>query len=627
MASSTTLSGTPASRALWSERQPSASLVTSSPTTTALNRSSPISGPRCWPTPTSTSSLCCRGSNPTRSFEWQPIPCMSGKWHSTSSRGSGPTSLRRCTQKGIATSVSPATTRQPRDRHGMGLSQPSGATGARASTCRWNTRPTSPGPITKQQKRTSLPAPRRATMTPYPDTGSPTSPAAGAAAKQRERSGSSVPEPPPPRLHPDPSPGQRDESPWGSGSDLSQLPLLWRQTCSGDRRRSRPSPEQAWIPREDFEGLPRGNELKGRRGPPPRNRKQRGPGPRSRRGWDSGRRGSVCVPRRGWSSSLSCFRQAWSPDRGYRVVARKDGTEDGLPRLYLEWGLHSAPPPPHTGNLPRLARGPGRPGRLLRRPGATASDRLRNATWLAPRARRLLGRGRGRLQGQRPSSPGPEKRIRLRLDRVQCREVRKALLGWLGWGRFVEAWKPGDLILTSRQKVRSRVQRLLFERHEKNFSDTFVPLLYRPKDSRRQNIMVQIPGPGVPDRQELILNDVVDVPLKYVSEALDGKGEPALGSWLCHHSPLGLRSHRRRSPEGLDHRWLPPVVKSRLLGCLKGKVYAPAREGSLSPEEGSEGARTLTSSSSAKPSRGSWWPTSDRTRPRGWGLASASITS
>ena len=37
-----------------------------------------------------------------------------------------------------------------------------------------------------------------------------------------------------------------------------------------------------------------------------------------------------------------------------------------------------------------------------------ASDRRRNATRLAPRARRLLRRGRGRLQGQIPSSPGPE---------------------------------------------------------------------------------------------------------------------------------------------------------------------------------------------------------------------------
>ena len=75
-ASSTTLSETPASRALWSERQWSASLVTSSPTTMALNRSSPIWGLRCWPTPTLTSSLCFQGLNPTRPSEWQSIPSM-----------------------------------------------------------------------------------------------------------------------------------------------------------------------------------------------------------------------------------------------------------------------------------------------------------------------------------------------------------------------------------------------------------------------------------------------------------------------------------------------------------------------------------------------------------------------
>ncbi|MEW8688729.1 MAG: hypothetical protein AB2556_23175 [Candidatus Thiodiazotropha sp.] len=46
----------------------------------------------------------------------------------------------------------------------------------------------------------------------------------------------------------------------------------------------------------------------------------------------------------------------------------------------------------------------------------------------------------------------------------------------------MEAWKPGNLILTSRQKVGDRAQMLLFERH-KHFPDVPVPLLYRPKDT------------------------------------------------------------------------------------------------------------------------------------------------
>ena len=147
----------------------------------------------------------------------------------------------------------------------------------------------------------------------------------------------------------------------------------------------------------------------------------------------------------------------------------------------------------------------------------------------------------------------------------------------------MEAWKPCDLILTSRQKVRDRAQRLLFERHEKCFPDTPVPLLYCPKDTQRQNIMVSIPGPlldGRPDKQELVLNDVVEVPLKYAREVLDGKwGQDwALGYALTVHSSQGLSC---RPPESLDHRRLSPVVQPGLSCSLTGGVSQPARAGSM----------------------------------------------
>ena len=90
-----------------------------------------------------------------------------------------------------------------------------------------------------------------------------------------------------------------------------------------------------------------------------------------------------------------------------------------------------------------------------------------------------------------------KKRIRLQHDMVQCQEIRQVLPGCLGWERFVEAWKPCDLILTSILKVRDRAQKLLFERLEEYFLETSVPLLYRPEDTRRQNIIVTIPGPSL----------------------------------------------------------------------------------------------------------------------------------
>ena len=142
-----------------------------------------------------------------------------------------------------------------------------------------------------------------------------------------------------------------------------------------------------------------------------------------------------------------------------------------------------------------------------------------------------------------------KKRIRLQPDKVQCQEIRKALPGCLGWERFVEAKKPCDLILTSRLTVRDRAQKLLFERHDEYFPDTLVPLLYRPKDTRRQDIMVTNPGPllldGRLDQQELVLNDVVDVPLKYAREVFGGKwgSDRALGYALTVHSSQGLTIH------------------------------------------------------------------------------------
>jgi len=127
--------------------------------------------------------------------------------------------------------------------------------------------------------------------------------------------------------------------------------------------------------------------------------------------------------------------------------------------------------------------------------------------------------------------------IRLQPDKVQCQEIRKALLSCLGWDRFVEAWKPGDLILTLRQKVRDRVQQLLFKRHEDRFQDKKVPILYHPKDSRKQNIQVTIPGTD--RREELVLNDVVNVSIK-VAEAAIRTEDWRLGYALTVHSSQGL---------------------------------------------------------------------------------------
>ena len=76
--------------------------------------------------------------------------------------------------------------------------------------------------------------------------------------------------------------------------------------------------------------------------------------------------------------------------------------------------------------------------------------------------------------------------------------------------------------------------------HEEYFPDTSVSLLYRPEDTRRQNIMVTIPGPspeGRPNQQELVLSDVV-----YAREVLGGMwgSDWALGYAITVHSSQGF---------------------------------------------------------------------------------------
>ena len=109
--------------------------------------------------------------------------------------------------------------------------------------------------------------------------------------------------------------------------------------------------------------------------------------------------------------------------------------------------------------------------------------------------------------------------------------------------------------------------------------------------------MVTIPGPlldGRPDQQELVLNNVVEVPLKYAREVLDGKwGQDwALGYALTIHSSQGLTV---ADPQKV---WITDdfLQWSNLAYLAVSRVeYLSQLERVACPqEEGSEGASTLT---------------------------------
>ena len=101
--------------------------------------------------------------------------------------------------------------------------------------------------------------------------------------------------------------------------------------------------------------------------------------------------------------------------------------------------------------------------------------------------------------------------------------------------------------------------------------------------------MVTIPGPlldGRPDRQELVLNDIGEVPLEYAREVLDGRwGQDwALGYAITVHSSQGLTVAEPRKVWIIDDylQWSESLV----FGCLTGGAHASARKGSLSPRGG-----------------------------------------
>ena len=66
-----------------------------------------------------------------------------------------------------------------------------------------------------------------------------------------------------------------------------------------------------------------------------------------------------------------------------------------------------------------------------------------------------------------------------------------------------------------------------------------MPLCYRPSDTKKQNILVDIPGRN--EQRELVLNDIVEVDLSAVKDAINAVNSPwRLGYASTIHSSQGL---------------------------------------------------------------------------------------
>ena len=171
--------------------------------------------------------------------------------------------------------------------------------------------------------------------------------------------------------------------------------------------------------------------------------------------------------------------------------------------------------------------------------------------------------------------------------------MRKALPGCLGWERFLEAWKPCDLrpqgrrFATGPRGCCSSAMRSI----SRNLRASVISSQGYSMAKHHGHHRWALAGwQARPARARGALEICPRGPRRQVG--------PGLGSWLCPHRSLEPGSHA--------------VSWVEYLSQLERVVSPPPslRVHSHSP-----------SSSSAKSSRGSWWPIGDRTKPRGSGLA------
>ena len=95
------------------------------------------------------------------------------------------------------------------------------------------------------------------------------------------------------------------------------------------------------------------------------------------------------------------------------------------------------------------------------------------------------------------------------------------------WQYLEAEWKPSDRILSAHRLSQSIASQKCLELHQAKYPNIPIPLIYRPRDGRKQNCLVQIPGSS--EKRELVKNDIIYLPLKALSDkflqSMSGKEE------------------------------------------------------------------------------------------------------
>lgn len=133
------------------------------------------------------------------------------------------------------------------------------------------------------------------------------------------------------------------------------------------------------------------------------------------------------------------------------------------------------------------------------------------------------------------------------------------------------------------------MQELLFQKHKEKFPEIPILLPYHPKDSRKQNIQVVIPGTR--KTEVLVLNDIVEVSIPAAERSIKTDNW-RLGYALTVHSSQGLTI--------LDHRHFLQWSNLVYLAVSRVEYMSQLEKVVCTPEVGSEVRQTISEQQARK---------------------------
>ncbi len=138
-----------------------------------------------------------------------------------------------------------------------------------------------------------------------------------------------------------------------------------------------------------------------------------------------------------------------------------------------------------------------------------------------------------------------KKKMRRQNNRVQSDLFREALPVSEKWEYLEAEWKPSDRILSAHLLSRRIASQKCLELHRAKYLNVPIPLIYRPRDGRKQNCLVLIPGSS--EKKELVKNDIIylslyTLPNEFLKDMLADKKviDWELGYAMTIHTSQGM---------------------------------------------------------------------------------------